>query len=120
MDVGPPPQAAGLFFNQGCLMKKFLAETKGDFQLVDFSNRQALLQAHRPSVIEMSSFFQSQMGYDRIKLLGEVSAEATDEEFVKYWDECDTAELAVDSFLAAFSVEETSAKPAAKGKGKAK
>jgi hypothetical protein len=95
-------------------MKKYLAETKGSFQLVDFSYRQQVVQAHRPAVITMTTFIQQHVGGDRVKLLGEVSDEATDEEFQKYWEESGDAALAVDSFLASFPVEAVSEKPAAK------
>jgi hypothetical protein len=95
-------------------MKKYLAETKGPFQLVDFSHRQQILQAHRPSVIVMTSFIQQHIGRDGVKLLGEVSEAATDDEFVKYWEESEDAALAVDSFLAAFTLEEVTEKPATK------
>lgn len=101
-------------------MTKFLAETKGSFQLVDFHNSQSVLQAHRPSVIVMSTFFQGQMAHDKIKLLGEVNDEATDEEFVKYWTESEDAALAVESFLASFAIEQPTEKAAPKGKEKAK
>lgn len=100
-------------------MQKALVETTGSFQLMDFARGGAMAQAHRPSVVELSTFFQGRVANGNLKLLGRVNDEATDEEFVKYWEDSEDATLAVEAFLASFEVEEVSEKPAAKPKPKA-
>lgn len=83
---------------------KYLMETKGQFQLVDYATDNTI-QADRPSVIEMTRFFESRVALDQIRVLGKLKDEASDEEFVKYLAESEgDMELAVDSFLSAFGV----------------
>lgn len=95
---------------------KILCETNGNFQLIDFGAGGNLIRAHRPSVVLGSSFVSSRAAIGQIKVLGNVSDEATDEEFEKYFDEAGDAELAVAAFLEAFSTEVTK-KLATSGKG---
>lgn len=85
-------------------MTKILVETKGDFQLVDFSFNQAVLASHRPSVMESTSFIQHRIANGTVTLHGPVSEEATDVEFEAYWKESGDATLAIESFLASFPV----------------
>lgn len=107
-------------------MIKILAETKGSFQLMDIAESQ-LLPAHRPAVVISSNLIQDRIGRSQVKVLGELKAEATDEDFAEYLKEADgDHQLAVDSFLAEFganAVEEkvsTSAKRAPQTRRKAR
>jgi outer membrane usher protein FimD/PapC len=93
-------------------MQKHLAETKGNFQLVDFTHNSQLLSAHRPSVVSLSTFMQGRVANGQVNLLGKVNEEATDEEFQAYWVESENAELAVASFLEAFTMVELTEKVA--------
>lgn len=97
---------------------KILCETNGSFQLVDFGNGGNTIQANRPSVVLGSPFISSRAAIGQIKVLGNVTDEATDAEFAEYFDASENAELAVAAFLEAYSTEVT--KKVSKGKGKAK
>jgi len=100
-------------------MKKFLVETSGQYQLVDFTHRQQLVEAHRPSVVEQSAFIQTRVAMGQLRVFGEVNAEATDVEFAAYWKDSESAELAIAAFMEAYKVEAVSEKPAPEAKKKA-
>lgn len=91
-------------------MPKFLVETKGPYQLVDFGHRHQVVQSHRPSVVEQTAFIQTRVALAQLHVLGELDVEATDEEFAKYWSESEDSALAVDSFLSAFKLDTPSEK----------
>lgn len=101
-------------------MIKLLAETKGSFQLHDLAHRGQMIRAHRPCVIENSQFIQARTSAGQIRIIAELKAEATDEDFVQYWKEAKgDAQFAIDAFLAEFGKEAVEA-PKAKGKGRGK
>ena len=85
---------------------KTLCETSGNFQLVDVYNGGQIVRGTRPSVVQQTDFVNNRALVGQIKFLGELTDEATDAEFAKYWRETmgDSAR-AVDSFLAAFGVQ---------------
>ena len=71
-------------------MTKILIETKGDFELIDYSQSLTglVIRADRPTVsADNSSFVSQRAAAGQIKVLGAVNDEATDEEFQKFWDE---------------------------------
>mgnify|MGYP007079340912 FL=1 len=99
---------------------KILCETTGDFMLMDFSTNQRI-PAHRPAVITMTNFFSQRSMLGQLNKFGDVTDEATDEEFAKYVKESDgDITLAIESFLATFGVETPTTKGKGKGKGKDK
>jgi len=86
-------------------MEKKLIETSGDFQYVCPQSMQ-LVHAHRPTVVEMSAFIASKIATGSVKFLADLQAQATDEEFVKYWEEAkDDMKLVVESFKSSFKRE---------------
>lgn len=97
---------------------KILCETNGNYQLVDFGNGGNIVSAERPSVVLGSPFISARASLGQIKVLGNVSDEASDEEFAEYFTASENAELAVASFLEAYSTEVT--KKVSKRKGKDK
>lgn len=96
---------------------KILCETNGSFQLVDFGNGGDVIKADRPSVVSGSPFVSARAALGQLKVLGNVNDEATDAEFEEYFKASDSSELAVASFLEAYSTEVT--KKVSKRKGKA-
>jgi hypothetical protein len=97
---------------------KILCETTGSFSLVDFGQAGAVIEAHRPSVVERSAFVSARAAVGQIRFLGDVTDEATDAEFAKYVDEAEDMDLAVSAFLAAFAVEDTSKKKVSGKRGR--
>jgi len=92
---------------------KILVETTGEFMLTDISTGQTIYN-HRPGVIEQSVFFDARIALGQISKLADLTADATDEEFDKFWVDSDgKSELAVDSFLSKFGIAPA---PAKKGK----
>ena len=95
---------------------KILVETTGEFMLIDREQRLSI-EAHRPAVSERTQFINVQLGYRALHVLGDLKDEATDEEFQKYVAESDgDTELAVASFLAAFSPETSTKKTTRRGR----
>jgi hypothetical protein len=85
-------------------MPKILAETTGEFELVDFTYGGAIVAHDRPSVVESTTFIQSRASLGQIRVLDTLTDEATDAEFEKYFKESDgDAELAISSFKASYS-----------------
>lgn len=85
-------------------MSKILAETTGEFELVDFSYGGAIVAHNRPSVVESTTFIQSRTALGQIRVLDTLTDEATDAEFEKYYLESDKdAELAISAFKTAYS-----------------
>ena len=96
------------------MLEKHLVETTGSFELVDFSYKSQVLDSTRPSVVAMTTFIQGRVALGQVRVLGELSDESTDEEFVNYWKESEDPALAVDAFLATFGKEAVTEKPATK------
>lgn len=85
-------------------MSKLLVETTGEFELVDFDQRGAIVAHDRPSVVMATTFIQSRTSLGQIRVLDTLTDEATDEEFAKYVKESDgDLELAISSFKTAYS-----------------
>lgn len=85
-------------------MSKSLIETTGQFQLVDELHQVA--RANRPTVVELSNFFQTRAFVGQIKMIAALKDEATDAEFAKYWAEAEgDRDLAIQSFLSGFGVD---------------
>lgn len=92
-------------------MKNFLMETTGAFMLSDIGNAGFVIEAHRPVVSLNTNFVQARVALGQIRLLGEVTLEATDEEFMNYLKDSDNdPELATSSFLESFKLVETTQK----------
>ena len=91
---------------------KILAETKGDFMLMDvFSNQE--IEAHRPCVVERSAFINARIGVGQVVVLANLKPQATDAELVKYITESKgDLELAVESFKSEFVRDEKLTKKA--------
>jgi len=90
---------------------KLLCETTGDFQLVDFGNKGHTIRAFRPTVTPNTPFVSARGAAGQIRVLGNVSDEATDEEFEKYVKDSEDMALAISAFLAAYPVEGSPEKP---------
>ncbi|CCV12941.1 hypothetical protein [Mesorhizobium sp. STM 4661] len=100
---------------------KILCETNGSFQLIDFGNGGDIVAAERPSVVRGSPFISARAAIGQLKVLGNVADEATDEEFAEFFKSAEDSQLAVSSFLDAYSDEPTTkVAPKSKGRGKAK
>lgn len=90
---------------------KILCETTGAFQLVDFDAASLVIRANRPTVAGNTYFVSSHAAGGRIRVLGNVNDEATDEEFAAYIRDSEgDLQLAIAAFLDAFQVEEVSSK----------
>lgn len=87
---------------------RMIVETTGDFQLVD-AETGFLVRFDRPSVPPVTSFIQAMAG-SKLRILGNVSDEATDEEFEVYLKESGgDVKLAMASFISAFPDPDTKA-----------
>lgn len=81
---------------------KMLAETTGDFMLLDLGANQSM-DAFRPSVVARSAFIDARIALSQIVKISDVPDDATDAEFAEYWDSADgDKELAVSSYLSKF------------------
>lgn len=102
-------------------MSKLLVETTGDFMLVDYDQKGLVIEHSRPTVTNPTTFVQTRTSLGQLRVVAELTDEATDEEFAKYVKESDgDIELAVDSFKTAFAAsnEKTTIKqPEAKRRG---
>lgn len=68
-------------------MGKVLAETTGNFMLVDPANSQNVLPHDRPGVIEKSAFFEERAMRGQIRVLNdELPDDATDAQFAEQWE----------------------------------
>ncbi len=93
---------------------KLLAETTGEFMLVDSSSGESI-PSSRPAVITVSQFYNSRIALNQVVKVSDVPDEASDEEFQKFWEDSDgDRDLAVASFLSSFDAEA----PKPKGRGK--
>lgn len=89
---------------------KMLVETTGPFMLVDPTTN-IKINAFRPSVVKMSSFFQARVAMKQVNVV--ISAlvdEATDEDFVKVWQK--DKKTAVETFNSRFAVKKEVVAPA--------
>lgn len=87
---------------------KLLLETTGQFMLSHHGDE---VQAERPSVVSNTNFFNHRIALGQVKILGKLTDDASDQEFLKYvvdsdWD----LPLAVDSFLSKFGVVDVTTK----------
>lgn len=81
---------------------KILAETTGDFLLLDLSTGDTL-EAHRPSVVSRSGFLDARIALHQVTKLADLPDDATDAEFAGYWTESEGDKaLAVESYLSKF------------------
>ena len=94
---------------------KMLAETSGEFMLLDIGEGQAI-QSHRPSVVVLSGFIQSRIALGQITKVADVPQEATDAEFEAYWNDAGDRDLAISSYLSKFEEAPKPKAPAKKGK----
>lgn len=88
-------------------MTKLLCETTGEFELVDYGQN-AIIVSDRPTVLNQSTFVSQRAAVGQIRILeSQLSDEATDAEFEKYFNDSDkNTQLAIDSFKAAYSVQD--------------
>jgi hypothetical protein len=88
-------------------MHPVLVETTSDILLVD-PHSGDLIENNRPSVVAWTSFVEARIGVGQIRLIaGRLIETATDEEFLKYFAECEgNLDLAVESFLSEFELVE--------------
>lgn len=95
---------------------KLLVATNGPFQLMDGST---FIRHEGASVVENSPFLQERSA--NVTILGQLDDGATDEGWLAYHKECDgDMDLAVDSFLSEFGIDQRPAKEKGKAKTKAK
>lgn len=97
---------------------KLLVETTADFMLMDMGGSQEI-QAHRPAVVTKTPFINTRTADGQLDVLAQLSDEATDAEFAKYWVESEDRDLAIAAFADAFSPEPR-AQPKTPQRGKAK
>jgi len=84
---------------------KFLVETRGAYQLIDYDSRNPTIRFAGCTVIMNTDFVQSRIADSQITIRGELTDESTDEEWLKYQAETpDDLDFAVSSFLSAFGV----------------
>lgn len=85
-------------------MSKLLVETTGEFMLVDYDQKGLIIEHNRPTVTEPTTFVQTRTSLGQLRVVAELTDEATDEEFAKYVKDSDgDIELAVDAFKTSFS-----------------
>lgn len=80
---------------------RMLAETTGDFMLVDMAAGQTI-PAFRPAVVARTAFIDARIALGQIVKVADLPAEATNEEFQAYWKEAGDRDLAISSFLSKF------------------
>jgi hypothetical protein len=96
---------------------KILVETPGDFMLIDTSHFAQEIQPDRPSVVDNTNFISGRVSLGQVKILGELTEAATDTEFQKFFEESKgDSNLAVESFLSTFGVEQITQKAPKAGK----
>lgn len=79
---------------------KSIVETSGSFELLVPETKE-LVPYDRPAVVTNAHLITSRIALGQVKLLAaDVPPEASDEEFVKYWEE--NPEIAVDAYLSQF------------------
>jgi hypothetical protein len=89
---------------------KVLVETTGDFMLMDTTGGQ-YVAPDRPSVVTNTSFIGGRVIQEFLTILGKVTDDATDEQFLEYFVESKgDSNLAVESFLSKFGIEAVTAK----------
>lgn len=91
--------------------KKLLVETTGDFQFLDQSHENPLVQSSRPTVVTNSLFIQSKIASDQIRVLGEVSNKADDAAFEDTLKNSKDKEMAVSAFLSEFALDKSEPEP---------
>lgn len=90
---------------------KQIVETTGEFQLY-LPAPGFFAHAHRPSVVHIAAFFEQNAAAGRIKILGHVNDDATDEEFAAFLASAKgDVDLAVASFISSFPAEVTGKPP---------
>lgn len=95
---------------------KLLVETTGPFQIY-YPVPEQFARADRPCVVTQSSPMSVGIANGKLRLLGTVNDDATDEEFLAYLKDAKDKELAVAAFLDKFKDgEEEPVKPTRKGK----
>lgn len=78
---------------------KVIAETTGQFALMDFVGTQANdIPYGRPAVVTKTSFYVQRLGLDQIRILGEVPDDFTDEALLKALGEKKTVAQILESF----------------------
>lgn len=90
-------------------MTQVICETTGDFQLVDYGNEGRIVPAFRPAVATLTSFLSQRAAAGQLRVIANVSDEATDEEFVAYLKDSEDVSLAIAAFTDAYSVESKAA-----------
>lgn len=87
---------------------KLLVQTTGKFMLIDSITGNPI-EHNRPSVVEPSGFIQHRSMIQQVKHIADLSDEATDAEFHKYWKESEgDKDLAIASFVEKFGVKSQS------------
>ena len=111
---------------------KLLIETTGEFMLIDFSQNGLVIEHNRPTVSsENSTFVSSRAAVNQVKVIASLSDDASDAEFVQYWNdsmpklsanaseeekakaESERRTLAIDSFIAAYPANGENVEPEA-------
>ena len=90
-------------------MTKVICETTGAFQLVDYGNEGHVVPAFRPSVATLTAFLSARAAAGQLRVIANVSDEATDEEFQAYLKDSEDVSLAIAAFTEAYSVESRAA-----------
>lgn len=84
---------------------KALVKTLGSYMIMDISQRNNIVEAERPSVIEMTAFMHHRSAVNQIQVIEkDLPEDATDENFLSFWKDAEGDEkLAVESFMSQFS-----------------
>ena len=87
-------------------MKIIVRSTHPERGLLNADNQ--FVPGHRPAVAKVTQLLEGRIAKGDFRLIvGNLSDEATDDEFVKYLNDSESEDLAITSFEAAFSVEES-------------
>lgn len=94
-----------------------LVETVGAYQLVDHDRRNPVMRHEGYTVTHRTDFVSYRISLGQLRIIAELTSEATDAEWLKYVSESDgDLNLARDSFLSSFGMKAAGHAPAPKAK----
>lgn len=92
-----------------------LVETIGAYQLVDHDRRNPVIRHEGYTVVHRTDFVSYRISLGQLRIVAELTAEATDDEWLKYVSESDNdLNLARDSFLSSFGPKAAPSQPKVK------
>lgn len=95
---------------------KLIVTTTGSFSLMDFTQKVDINKG-KPTVVKSTHFIQERLGMGHLKLLAQISDDATQEEMLAYLTDSEgDVELAVAAYLSKFDEPTPAAAPKAKAR----